>query len=264
MTYRAVETLKKVDLIAAEDTRHTKKLLSAFDIHTPLISYHEHNEVKRSAELIGQLKQGKSVALVSDAGMPAISDPGTVFVEECIEEGIKVSPLPGANAALTALIASGLSTERFLFFGFLPQNKKEQREVWETVEHTRATCIFYESPHRMVKTLKQMEKALGDRQMAFARELTKKYEEIFRGSISRAIIHLEEKEIKGEFVLLIEGGGKERGTLFDQMNIEEHVNYYRKQGLSKKESMKKVASDRNISKNQIYAQIMIKDKEPTD
>lgn len=254
ITIRVLNTLKDVDLIAAEDTRHTIKLLNHFEISKPLTSYHEHNKIKKGPQLIDKLKEGHKIALVSDAGMPGISDPGEDIIKLCIENDIAVEVLPGASAVVTALVASGLSTDKFAFEGFLDRNKKKRRERLEILSTDDRTLIFYESPHRLIDTLMDMEKILSDRNMVIARELTKKYEEIIRGNISNIIKHFKANAPKGEFVLLVEGGNIEQRNekSFENLSIEEHIVLYMDKGLSKKEAVKQVAKERNIPKREVY------------
>ncbi|MCT4564931.1 MAG: 16S rRNA (cytidine(1402)-2'-O)-methyltransferase [Maledivibacter sp.] len=254
ITIRVLNTLKTVDLIAAEDTRHTIKLLNHYEISKPLTSYHEHNKIKKGPQLIEKLKEGHKIALVSDAGMPGISDPGEDLIRLCIENEIKVEVLPGANAVLTALVASGLSSAKFAFEGFLDRNKKKRRERLEILSTDDRTLIFYESPHRLMDTLKDMEQILENRNMAIARELTKKYEEIIRGNISHVIKHFKENAPKGEFVLLVEGGSIEgrKDRSFENLSIEDHIVSYMDKGLAKKEAIKQVAKERNIPKREVY------------
>ncbi|GIP41376.1 ribosomal RNA small subunit methyltransferase I [Paenibacillus sp. J31TS4] len=255
MTFRAVETLKKVDWIAAEDTRQTRKLLTHFDIQTRLVSYHEHNKQASGPELLRFLREGQSVALVSDAGLPAISDPGEDLVRQAAEEGIRVVPVPGANAALSALIVSGLPTDRFLFAGFLPRDRKSQAEQLRLLGAVPATLLFYESPHRVAKTLRTMREELGDRQVALVRELTKRYEEVARGSLDEALLHLEAHPPQGEYVIVLgraaEGEG-EAAAWWAELSVDEHVRRYEDQGEDRKTAMKKAAQDRGVSKRDIY------------
>ncbi len=260
ITYRAVRILNEVDFIAAEDTRHTLKLLNHFDIHKPMISYYEHNIRERGEKIIARLKEGQSAALVSDAGTPAISDPGEDIVRLCAEEHIRVIPVPGAVAAINALICSALPTARFSFEGFLSVNKKSRVEHLESVKNSPYTLIFYEAPHKLQNTLRDMLKAFGDRKITVARELTKKYEEFLYTTLSDAITHFEATPPKGEFVLIIEGASETKETsVFDNMSVLEHINYYIASGLDKKEAMKKVAQDRGVSKREIYAETIKND-----
>ena len=255
ITYRALKILGEVDFIAAEDTRHTLKLLNHFDIQKPLISYYEHNIRERGEKIIARIKEGKNAALVSDAGTPAISDPGEDLVKLCIEEGIRVIPVPGAVAGINALICSGISTKRFSFEGFLSVNKKSRIDHLESVKDSQYTLIFYEAPHKLLNTLNDMLKYFGNRRITVARELTKKFEEFLYTDIENAILHFNENQPKGEFVLIIEGTDEEeKSSPFDKMTILEHINYYIEAGFDKKEAMKKVATDRNISKRDVYAE----------
>ncbi len=258
ITYRVVRTLQEVDFIAAEDTRHTRKLLNHFDIHTKLISYHEHNKMEKGKELIELLKQGKNLALVTDAGTPGISDPGEDIVKLAIEEGITVTSAPGAVAGITALILSGQSTRRFIFEGFLPTDKKERKALLESLKTETRTTILYEAPHRLNKTLELLYEALGDRSITVTKELTKKFEFIRKTTLSGAITYFEEVEPKGEFVLVL--AGKDLKTLqeedqkvWEEMSIEEHMNLYVNKGMDEKTAMKQVAKDRGVSKRDIYA-----------
>ncbi len=255
ITYRALRILSEVDFIAAEDTRHTLKLLNHFEIQKPMISYYEHNIRERGEKIISRIKEGKCAALVSDAGTPAISDPGEDLVRLCIEEGIRVIPVPGAVAGINALICSGISTKRFSFEGFLSVNKKSRIDHLEAVKDSAYTLIFYEAPHKLLNTLKDMLKYFGNRKITVARELTKKFEEFLYTDFEKAIAHFSENPPKGEFVLIIEGANEsEKTSPFDKMTILEHINYYIEQGIDKKEAMKKVATDRNISKRDVYAE----------
>ncbi len=258
MTYRAVRTLQECDIIAAEDTRQTRKLLSHFEI-TPsmLFSYHEHNKAASGPELIRYIIEGKNLALVSDAGLPAISDPGADLVALAISHGIPVIPIPGANAALSALIASGLPTTTFTFIGFLPRERKDIRNVLSGLRSAQGTLLFYESPHRVAKTLAHLQETFGNRKIVLARELTKRYEEFLRGSIEECLVWLSEHPPMGEYVIVLEGESKEEAELAEsswwrELSIEEHVTHYETSGLSRKDSMKKAASDRGLAKRDIY------------
>lgn len=251
ITFRALRILKEVDVIVAEDTRHTLKLLNHYEISKPLISYHRHNEDKKTDVLIEKLKNGENIALVSDAGTPGICDPGEEAVKMAIAEGIKVVPIPGACAMINALICSGMDTEEFVFFGFLPLNKKNRKEKLERIKNETSTIILYEAPHKIKSTLEDLKEILQDRNIVIARELTKIHEEFFRGNINEAIKYVE--NIKGENIIIIEGSKtKEEGNNFENMSLEEHYIFYKNQGLSKKEIIKKVAKDRNVNKNEIY------------
>ncbi|WP_138496086.1 16S rRNA (cytidine(1402)-2'-O)-methyltransferase [Paenibacillus pinistramenti] len=258
MTFRAVRILQEADLIAAEDTRNTRKLLTHFEI-TPkkLYSYHEHNKAASGPELIRFIIEGKNLALVSDAGLPAISDPGSDLVRLAIEEGIDVVPIPGANAALSALIVSGLPTERFQFIGFLPRDKKGRERSINQFKHYEGTVLMYESPHRVIKTLQDLQHELGNRRIVLARELTKRYEELARGTVEACLNWLEEHPPLGEYCLVLEGIQAEelqesQGLWWQELSIEEHVAHYEQEGLQRKDAMKKAAADRGVSKRDIY------------
>ncbi|WP_062051204.1 16S rRNA (cytidine(1402)-2'-O)-methyltransferase [Bacillus sp. JCM 19034] len=255
MTFRAVRLLKEADLIAAEDTRQTKKLCHYFDISTPLVSYHEHNRKEAGTKLISEMKNGKTIALVSDAGMPAISDPGEELVRDAIAEEIYVIPLPGANAALMSLVGSGLSTSSFQFVGFLPRQDKRKKEELEKLVHLEATLLFYESPHRLKSTLKTMRDVLGNRHVSLCRELTKKFEEYIRGSLDDMLQWVETGQVKGEFCLVVEGfhGEVQAEEWWGSFSINEHIDYYIAKGLTSKEAIKKVAVERKQPKREIYA-----------
>jgi len=258
ISQRTLETLQAVDLIAAEDTRNTGLLLARYEIKAPLISYHQHNEKQRSQELIERMQQGAQIALVTDAGMPAISDPGQVLVRRCHEAGVPVTALPGPCAFVTALALSGLDSRRFIFEGFLPVDKKERRQVLEDLRTSRRTMIFYEAPHRVKETLKTMAEVAGDRPAAAVRELTKKFEEIKLMKLSDLAAYYEENEPRGEYVLLVEGQTAEqqeetRKQQFEGLSLEEHMALYA--DLPEKEAMKAVAKDLGISKRDVYAQL---------
>lgn len=259
MTFRAVEILKNVDLIAAEDTRNTQKLLNHFDISTPQVSFHEHNALERAKELVEKMQAGKEIAQVSDAGMPSISDPGVELVEAATKEGIAVVPLPGANAALTALIASGILPQPFYFYGFLPRKKKRLREELEELNKRKETMVFYESPHRLKQVLEQMDKVFENgRRIVLARELTKRYEEFIRGTISEILEWANENQIRGEFVLIVQGNSQAEKLKEDpewiEWTIEDHVSYLiEEQALSSKEAIKEVAKIRDLPKREVYA-----------
>ena len=262
MSFRVLETLKSVDLIAAEDTRNSIKLLNHYDIHTPMTSYHEFNKYDKANVLIDELKGGKNIALITDAGTPAISDPGEVLVKMAREEGITVTSLPGPCALITALTLSGLPTRRFIFEGFLPKEKKERKEVLKSLEKETRTVILYEAPHHLKGTLKELQEALGDREIVLCRELTKKFEEAVSFTISSAAEYYESHEPKGEYVLVIRGMDEEelsalKKESFENMTIAEHVAMYEAQGLERKEAMKKAASDRGISKRDVYQALLI-------
>ncbi len=251
ITYRAVRLLTEADFIAAEDTRHTKKLLNHFDIHTRLISYHEHNKIEKGPELIRLLQEGKNIVLVTDAGTPGISDPGEDLVKLALEAGISVTSAPGCVAGITALIISGQSTRRFIFEGFLPTNKKEKAEVLERLKDETRTVILYEAPHRLIKTLESLYETVGDRNITVTKELTKKYETVFKTTISEAIKHYNEEEPRGEYVLIL--AGRDENELkeeikegWNNLSIEEHMKLYTDQGMDEKSAMKQVAKDRAI------------------
>ena len=258
ITYRAVRLLTEADFIAAEDTRHTKKLLNHFDIHTRLISYHEHNKVEKGPELIRLLQEGKNIVLVTDAGTPGISDPGEDLVKLALEAGITVTSAPGCVAGITALIISGQSTRRFIFEGFLPMNKKEKAEVLERLKDETRTVILYEAPHRLIKTLESLHDAVGDRNITVTKELTKKYETVFNTTISEAIKYYTEEEPRGEYVLIL--AGRDENELKEEikegwksLSIEDHMKLYIDKGMDEKSAMKQVAKDRGVSKREIYA-----------
>jgi 16S rRNA (cytidine1402-2'-O)-methyltransferase len=257
MTFRAIRTLKEVQWIAAEDTRQTRKLLTHFDITTRLVSYHEHNKRASGPELIRILQSGDSIALVSDAGLPAICDPGADLVKQALEAGIAVIPIPGANAALTALIASGISTERFTFLGFLPRDKKTLLQELQSLQPAKETLIFYESPHRVIKTLEAMLEVWNpEREMCMMRELTKKYEEAARGTLRECLELLRVQPPQGEYCLIIEGStASEASSILDwweSFSPEEHVEHYVTQGSDRKEAIKRAAADRQMPKRELY------------
>jgi 16S rRNA (cytidine1402-2'-O)-methyltransferase len=257
MTFRAVKTLQEVDLIAAEDTRQTKKLLNHFQIHTPLISYHEHNKETNGKKIISAILEGKNVALVSDAGTPTISDPGYELVVQALAADCKVIPLPGANAAITALTASGLTTNHFYFYGFLHRQKKEKKKQLEQLKRIQDTIIFYEAPHRLKDTLETMLDVFGNRKMVLARELTKRFEEFIRGTIRDVIDWVEQDEVRGECCLIVEGTVEveTEEEWWTSLSVVEHVNYYiHEKQLSSKEAIKKTAKDRDLPKRDVYEQ----------
>ena len=251
ITLRALRILKEVDYIAAEDTRNTLKLLNHFEIKKPLISNHRHNEEEREDGLIEKLKEGKNIAVVSDAGTPGISDPGEVIVKRAIEENIEIIPIPGACAAINALIASGLDTKEFVFLGFLPLNKKLRKEKLEEIKNENKTIIIYEAPHKIKDSLNDLKEVVGERKVVLARELTKIHEEFIRGNITEIIEKSE--NLKGEMILLIEGSNEINcENILNNLSLEEHYNVYEKQVLDKKEIIKKIAKDRGVNKNEIY------------
>lgn len=258
ITYRAVRLLTEADFIAAEDTRHTKKLLNHFEIHTRLISYHEHNKVEKGPELIKILKEGKNIVLVTDAGTPGISDPGEDLVRLALAEGITVTSAPGAVAGITALIISGQDTRRFVFEGFLPSNKKEKVEVLERLKTEIRTVVFYEAPHRLLRTLESLYEAVGNRSITITKELTKKYEKAMKTTLEEALRFYEEEEPRGEYVLVLAGKNEkelkeEKEQEWTSMSIEDHMNFYTNTGMDEKSAMKQVAKDRGVSKREIYA-----------
>lgn len=257
MTPRVIETLQNADIIAAEDTRNTIKLLNHFGINTPMTSYHEFNKVEKAHTLIAKLKEGQNIALVTDAGTPAISDPGEVLVQMCQQEGITVTSLPGPAALIVALTLSGLSTRRFCFEGFLPPDKKDRKEILEDLLDESRTIILYEAPHRLKSTLNELYKTLGNRKITLCRELTKKFESIMPTSLEDAISYYSENDPRGEYVLVIEGKSfktqeEERHQSFSEMSIEDHMKIYEQKGIDRKEAMKLVAKDRGVSKRDIY------------
>lgn len=262
MTYRAVRTLQECDIIAAEDTRQTRKLLNHFEIAPrKLVSYHEHNKHASGPELIRLIAEGQHLALVSDAGLPAISDPGQELVQLALEQDIRVVPIPGANAALSALIASGLSTNRFTFVGFLPRDARGQEQVLGSARAAEGTLLFYESPHRVSKTLHAILQHLGNRNIVLARELTKRHEEWLRGSVEEALEWLEEHPPLGEYCIVVDGQSAieakaEANEWWQQLTIQQHVEHYEQQQLPRKEAMKKAAKDRDLSKRDVYQALL--------
>lgn len=262
ITFRVLRTLKEVDLIAAEDTRNSIKLLNHFEIKTPMTSYHEYNKIDKAYQLVDRLREGKNIALITDAGTPGISDPGEDIVRICYEEGIEVTSLPGAAACVTALTMSGLPTRRFAFEAFLPKDKKEHQAVLEELAAETRTMIVYEAPHHLVKTLKELEQTLGsDRILTICRELTKRHEEKMQTTFGESLQYYETHEPRGEYVLVIEGKSraqiqKEQQQSWESMSIEEHMQYYESQGIAHKEAMKLVAKDRGVSKRDIYQSLL--------
>lgn len=258
MTFRAVDILKEADIIAAEDTRHSKKLCHVFDIGTPLISYHEHNKKEREGELVARAQRGEVIALVSDAGMPAISDPGVDLVKRFIEEGLTVVGLPGANAAVTSLVVSGLPTDAFTFIGFLDRNKKHRKQVLEQWKGSPSTLIFYEAPHRLKEMLKAVEEVLGNRNIALCRELTKQYETILRGTVEELKDRLLEEAVKGECVVVIEGATEEEQKALEdvpwwvEVSLIDHIQKLMDEGETSKQAIKSVAVERGIPKREVY------------
>lgn len=261
MTPRVIETLREADVIAAEDTRNSIKLLNHYEIKTPMTSYHEYNKIEKAEQLVSQLLSGKNIALITDAGTPAISDPGEVLVMKCQEAGVPVTSLPGCCACITALTLSGLSTRRFCFEGFLPADKKEKKFILEELRNETRTIIMYEAPHHLKRTLKELYEILGQRRVTLCRELTKKFETVFPTTLEEALTYYEENEPKGEYVLVVEG--KSRRELleseqakWEDMSIEEHMNFYEEQGIDRKSAMKLVAADRGVSKRDIYQALL--------
>lgn len=261
MTPRVIETLQEADVIAAEDTRNSIKLLNHFEIHTPMTSYHEYNKVDKAKTLIEQMHNGKNVALITDAGTPAISDPGEILVQMCHEAGITVTSLPGPAACITALTLSGLSTRRFAFEGFLPSDKKEKKAVLEELKEESRTMILYEAPHHLVRTLQELYETLGERRITLCRELTKKFETIMPTTLEAALAFYEKEEPRGEYVLVLEGKSLQEKKLekeaqWQEMSVEEHMDFYESQGIERKEAMKLVAKDRGVSKREIYQHLL--------
>lgn len=260
ITARVLETLQNVDVIAAEDTRNSIKLLNHFQIKVPMTSYHEYNKIEKAAELIRQMQEGKNIALITDAGTPAISDPGEVLVKLCQEAGIPVTSLPGPAACITALTLSGLSTRRFCFEGFLPSDKKEKKDILEDLVDESRTIILYEAPHRLVRTLEDLQKTLGNRKLTICRELTKKFETVLPTTFQQALEKYEQEAPRGEYVLVIEGKSlddrkQETINSWQEMSIEQHMEYYERDGesgIDHKDAMKRVAKDRGISKREVY------------
>lgn len=262
MTFRVIRTLKEVDLIAAEDTRNSIKLLNHFEIKTPMTSYHEYNKIEKGHKLVEKLQEGRNIALITDAGTPGISDPGEELVKMCYEAGIEVTSLPGAAACITALTLSGLSTRRFAFEAFLPADKKEHQDILKELQEETRTMILYEAPHRLLKTLKELEGVLGsERKLTVCRELTKKHETAFQTTFAEAIAHYEETEPRGECVLVIEGKSREQirqeeVNKWEEMSLQEHMDFYEKQGIDRKEAMKRVAKDRGMAKRDVYKALL--------
>lgn len=261
MTPRVADTLREADLIAAEDTRNSIKLMNHLGIRTPMTSYHEYNKVEKADQIVSWLGQGKNIALITDAGTPAISDPGEVLVAKCMEAGIPVTSLPGCCACITALTLSGLSTRRFCFEGFLPADKKERKYILEELKRETRTIILYEAPHHLKKTLAELLAELGERRITLCRELTKKFETVFPTTLEGAVSYYEENEPKGEYVLVLEGLSRkrlieDRQEEWEKLTIEEHMKIYEDQGMERKEAMKKVASDRGVSKREIYQALL--------
>lgn len=257
ITLRALEVLENADIIAAEDTRQTLKLLNHFNIKKSLYSYHQHNEQGQSENIITKLEEGLNIALVSDAGTPGISDPGSVIVGKCIKKGIPFEVLPGATAITTAVVYSGLDTTKFIFRGFLPRENKDRKIIIEEIVNAKETLIFYEAPHRLLDTLNYLRDKLGNRKMAACRELTKLHEEIVRGSIDDCINHFLDKRPRGEFVLVVEGKSEEeinaeKEALWSDLTIEEHISKIIESGIDKKQAIKIVAKERSLPKSEVY------------
>ncbi|MBM6825749.1 16S rRNA (cytidine(1402)-2'-O)-methyltransferase [Mordavella massiliensis] len=261
MTFRCVRILKEVDLIAAEDTRNSIRLLNHFEIKTPMTSYHEYNKIEKGRKLMEKLREGTDIALITDAGTPGISDPGEELVRMCREEGIPVTAVPGAAACVTALTISGLPTRRFAFEAFLPTEKKERQQILEELKQETRTIVLYEAPHRLVKTLRLLLETLGDRQVRVCRELTKKHETVYENTLSGAVSYYEEQEPKGECVLVIAGKSREEirreeQMQWEEMTLEEHMEKYLSEGMDRKEAMKQVAKDRGIGKREVYRALL--------
>jgi len=261
ITFRVIETLNDVDVIAAEDTRKSIKLLNHYNIKTPMTSYHEHNQIEKGKQLIEKMKRGESIALITDAGTPGISDPGEELVKRCYEEGIRVTSLPGASACITALSLSGQSTKRFVFEGFLPAQKKERQTRLEGLKNETRTLVMYEGPHRLVKTLKELQETFGNRELSVCREMTKRYETVVKGKMEEVMSYFEEKPPKGECVLVIAGRKPEEIQQEEQkrwknISLEDHMEGYVVEGMDKKEAMKKVAKERGLSKREVYQQLL--------
>ena len=257
ITFRVIRTLKEVDLIAAEDTRNSIKLLNHFEIKTPMTSYHEYNKYDKAEVLVDKILQGMDLALITDAGTPGISDPGEVLVQKAYEAGIEVTSLPGAAACITALTLSGLSTRRFVFEAFLPSEKSGRNRILEELKDETRTIIIYEAPHHLVKTLKELKESLGERKLSVVKELTKKHEQVMQTTLGEAIRHYEEQEPRGEYVLVLEGKHpdeilREKQSQWEEIAIDEHMKRYLEKGIEKKEAMKLVAKDRGISKREVY------------
>lgn len=261
ITIRCLNTLKEVDLIAAEDTRQTVKLLNYYEIKTPLTSYHEHNKESKGVKIIEELKAGKNVAIVSDAGMPGISDPGEDLIKLCYEENVPVTVVPGATAVVTAVVLSGIGSRSYCFEGFLPNNKKQRRDILKRLQKESRTIVLYEAPHHLKATLLELYEVLGNREIAVVKELTKKYENVNKGTFEEIIQYYNENEPKGEFVIVIKGMElneiiEEEKMSFNNISIEEHFKMYVDKGLDDKSAIKQVAKDRGVGKREIYSHIM--------
>ena len=261
ITFRVLRTLKEVDLIAAEDTRNSMKLLNHFEIKTPMTSYHEYNKIEKAYQLLAKLQEGKNIALVTDAGTPGISDPGEELVRICLEEGIEVTSLPGPAACITALTMSGQATRRFAFEAFLPRDKKERAFVLGELKNETRTIVLYEAPHHLVKTLEELHETLGNRGISICRELTKRYEETVKTTLENALSYYEAHEPRGEYVLVVEGKRRaeiadEQKRAWENLSLEEHMAIYEDQGIAHKEAMKLVAKDRGIGKREVYQRLL--------
>lgn len=264
MPFRAVRVLKEADLIAAEDTRNSIRLLNHFDIHTPMTSYHEYNRIEKGHHLVSLLLEGKNIALITDAGTPGISDPGEDLVRMCRDAGIPVTSVPGACACVNALIISGRPTRRFCFEAFLPADKKDRRRVLQEIQEETRTTVIYEAPHRLRKTLQELLEVLGDRRLSICRELTKKFETVMETTLEDAVRFYGEQEPRGEYVLVLEGRShasidEEERSRFENMSVQEHVEMYEEQGLNRKDAMKQAAKDRGVSKRDIYRSLLEED-----
>lgn len=261
ITFRVLRTLKEVDLIAAEDTRNSIKLLNHFEIKTPMTSYHEYNKIDKAYQLVEKMKEGKNIALITDAGTPGISDPGEELVRICIQEGIEVTSLPGPAACITALTMSGQATRRFVFEAFLPNDKKERAFILEELKHETRTIIIYEAPHHLIKTLEELYAVLGNREISICRELTKRYEETVKVTLEQALSYYGNHDPRGEYVLILAGKAREEinrelRESWEEFTLKEHMDYYEDQGIERKEAMKKVAKDRGISKRDVYKMLL--------
>lgn len=261
ISFRVLRTLKEADLIAAEDTRHSIKLLNHFDIKTPMTSYHEYNKIEKARYLVGKMSEGANVALVTDAGTPGVSDPGEELVKQCYEAGIQVTCLPGPTACIAALTLSGMNTRRFCFEAFLPSDKKEKQRILEELKEETRTIILYEAPHRLARTLEEIFEVMGNRRITLCRELTKKHEEAWQTTLEDALARYESEDPKGEYVIVIEGksfGEKdaEKKRVWEEVSIEAHVAYYEDLGAERKEAMRMAAKDRGISKREVYQSLV--------
>ncbi len=261
VTYRVIRILKEVDLIAAEDTRNSVKLLNRYEINTPMTSYHEHNKIEKAHKLVECLREGKNIALITDAGTPGISDPGEELVQICYQAGIKVFSLPGPAACITAATISGLSTRRFAFEAFLPRDKKQRSKILNELKNETRTIILYEAPHHLLQTLEDLVQTLGNRKISLCRELTKKFEEVQQTTINDAIAYYESNSPRGEYVLVVQGKSfqdiqKEQQSIWTSMSLQEHMEYYEKQGIMHKDAMKLVAKDRGVPKREVYQQLL--------